>query len=169
MRRFALCALVAALAAAPARAQEAAPPADPERAAVLQQLIEQRFAERVKERLGLNDDQLQRLRQLTGEFGARRRTMEAEERFVKAQLAEQLRPGGTADQKQVQQLQERLLDLKERYLQSFRDEQSRMDFLNPVQRAQFFQMREQLGKRIQELRERRGLDRPGARVGRGRD
>lgn len=149
-RSTALVVLLALAAAAPLRAQEASPSQEQ-----LQRLVEERFAARVRERLGLSDDQFSKLLAVNGEFSLRRRTLEAQERLYRAELAEQLRPGGTPDQKRVAELQQELFSARQEYLKSFQDETARLDFLNPAQRAQFFSMREALQQRVRELRQAR--------------
>lgn len=61
-----------------------------------------------------------------------------------------------ADRDNVGRLTEQLLDLKIRYVQSYKDEVRELSaFLDPVQRAQFLIMRERLLDRIQQAQEAR--------------
>jgi len=143
------------LAAAPLRAQD---PGDPgPRAGELRRMIEERFAARVQEDLGLNDQQAARLRQVVGNYFVKRRGLEAEERRLRAGLAGELRPGVAANKDNVARLTDQLLENKVRYVQSYRDEVNELaGFLDPVQRAQFLILRERLLDRIQEVREDAG-------------
>jgi hypothetical protein len=126
------------------------------RADLLRQRIEERFAARVQEELGLSDDQTTKLRSTAREFAGRRRELEAQERDLRSALAAQLRPGVAADQDRVAELTTRLVDLKVAYAQSFRDEmREHSKYLSPVQRAQLYVMRERLIQRVQEVRDQR--------------
>ncbi|HXG45771.1 MAG TPA: Spy/CpxP family protein refolding chaperone [Gemmatimonadales bacterium] len=142
------------LVAAPLAAQ--GPDDSPARAAELRRLIEERFAARVREELGLSDPQAARLRETMSTYFRRRRDLEIEERRLRQALAGQLRPGVAADQDSVARLTEALVDLKRRYVESYRDElRDLATFLDPVQRAQFFMLRERLLERVRDLQERR--------------
>jgi LTXXQ motif family protein len=138
------------------------------RADLLRQRIEERFATRVQEELGLTDDQTTKLRSTAREYAGRRRELEAQERDLRGALAAQLRPGVAADQDRVADLTGKLVDLKVTYAQSFRDEmREQSKYLTPVQRAQLYVMRERLLQRVQEVRDRRG-EAAGLRGGRRR-
>jgi Spy/CpxP family protein refolding chaperone len=142
------------LAASPLTAQE---PEDPARAGELRRMIEQRFTERVREDLGLSDQQAQRLRDVEANYFDKRRSMEAEERRIRRALAGELRPGVAADKDSVAKLTDRLLDNKVRYVQSYKDEVAELgSFLDPVQRAQFLILRERLLDRIRQAQQQRG-------------
>jgi Spy/CpxP family protein refolding chaperone len=144
----------ASAAAAPLRAQEAGVP--DRRAEAIRQQIEDRLAGRVQEELGLTDAQIAKLRATSADWAGQRRGLEARERLLRSSLARQLRPGVAGDQDSVARLTDDLLNLKVKYAQTFRDEMKDLShFLNPVQRAQFFVIRERLLQRVQEIRERR--------------
>lgn len=138
------------------------------RADLLRQRIEERFAARVQEELGLSDDQTNKLRSTAREYASRRRELEAQERDLRSALAAQLRPGVAADQDRVAELTSKLVDLRVAYAQSFRDEmREHSKYLTPVQRAQLYVMRERLIQRVQEVRDRRE-EGAGLRAGRRR-
>lgn len=134
------------LAAAPLRAQD---DADPARADSLRGVIQQRFARQVQQQLGLTQEQADQMRATTLTYFAKRRTLEIQERRLKQALAAQMRPGQAADQDSVARLTDQLLTLKIQQVQSYRDELKEMTYLTPVQRAQFFIMRERLLEAIQ--------------------
>jgi hypothetical protein len=132
----------------PARAQDAG---DPERASELRRRIEERFTARVQEDLGLSDQQAEKLRRVTGDYFDQRRGLEAEERRIRAALAGELRPGIAARPQAVSRLTDELLDVKVRYAESYRAESKELaGFLDPVQRAQYFILRERLLDRVRE-------------------
>jgi Spy/CpxP family protein refolding chaperone len=143
------------LGAASVGAQEA--PTEPgERAVELRRLIEDRFAARVQEELGLTDQQASRMRDVVGGYFVKRRGMEGEERRLRQAMGSELRPGVAANKGRVAQLTDQLLELKVRYAQSYRDEVKDLSgFLDPVQVAQFLILRERLFDRIREAQENR--------------
>jgi hypothetical protein len=163
MRNLTLLLLGLSLAGAgPLAAQE--PGDDSGRAGELRRQIEDRFAARVQEELGLNDQQALKLRETVGIYFVKRRTLEAEERRLRQALAAELRPGVAANKDNVARLTDQLLDNKVRYVESYRAEVKDLaGFLDPVQRAQFLIMRERLLDRVKEAQEnapRRRLLRP---------
>jgi hypothetical protein len=148
---FAMLAL-GCLATTPARAQDTVPGP---RAPMLRREIEQRFAARIKEQLGLSTDQMSRLRETTVKFGGRRRELEGRQLAIRRALALQLRPGTAADQDSVARLTDELLAGRVAYAQTFRDELADLKgYLNPVQRAQLMVLRERLLLRAQRFRDR---------------
>jgi Spy/CpxP family protein refolding chaperone len=162
MRTIALLLAVCLAAASPVAAQD--PGMDTGRAGELRRQIEDRFAARVQEELGLTDQQALKLRETVGSYFVKRRTLEAEERRLRQALATELRPGVAANKDNVGQLTDQLLDNKVRYVQTYREEVHDLaGFLDPVQRAQFLIMRERLLDRVREAQEtgpRRRLLRP---------
>jgi len=133
--------------------------ADQGRAGELRRLIEERFTARVQEELGLTDQQSSRLREVVWQYFGKRRAMEAEERQLRQGLAAELRPGVAANSEHVARLTDQLLDLKLRYVQSYKDElRDQSAFLNPVQRAQYLILRERLLDRIKEAQDLRASD-----------
>jgi septum formation topological specificity factor MinE len=158
MRLTRLVILGGFLIAAPLKAQDASPD-DPGRATELRRLIEERFTARVQEELGLSEQQSAKLREVVWQYFAKRRAMEAEERRLRQALAAELRPGVAANKDNVARLTDQLLDVKLRYVQSYKDElRDQSSFLDPVQRAQYIILRERLLDRIKEAQDARGAD-----------
>ena len=145
----------------PLRAQDIEPD-ETGRAGQLRQLIEDRFAARVQEELGLTDQQASRMREVVGGYFVKRRRLEAEERRLRQSLAAELRPGVAANKDNVARTTGQLLDLKVRYAQTYREEVADLSpFLDPVQVAQFLILRERLLDRIREALDARDqLDAP---------
>ncbi|MEO8201255.1 MAG: Spy/CpxP family protein refolding chaperone [Gemmatimonadota bacterium] len=127
--------------------------ADPQRADSLRVRIQERFARVVQEQLGLTDDQAAKMRTTALSWFSKRRNLDAEERRLRGALAAQMRPGVSADQDSVATLTDALLTLQITQVQSYRDELKEMSYLTPVQRAQFFILRDRLLKRIEEARD----------------
>jgi hypothetical protein len=157
MRRLALCALFIAAAAGPLAAQGEHDTLH--RSRHLRGLIEQRFAERVKEELALSDEQAAKLKTIATEYGGRRRELRHREADLRAALDAQIRDGTTSDQDSVARLTRELLDLRVEYAESWRKEMGKLSpFLTPVQRARLLVMRERLIQRVHEMRgDRRGF------------
>ena len=112
--------------------------------AEMRQRIEARFTERVKTDLGLTEEQTAKLRQVADDWFDKRRAMEAEERDLRQALQGQLRPGVAANSDSVTRIVNHLLDLKVKYAESYREENKQLGFLTPVQRAQYYSLRERL-------------------------
>jgi hypothetical protein len=146
--------LLAVSVAQPALAQgRGQPPRDEE----LRQRIEERFTDRARERLRLTDEQTTRLRETSRLFGGRRREIESRGRAIREALAGQLRPGIAANRDSVAKLTDAAMDLRIAYAQTFRDElRATAEFLDPVQRAQLFTMRDRLLDHARDIRDKRG-------------
>ncbi len=154
MRILVLAALLAigVAGAAPAQTDDSAP----RDSRVLRQQIEERFAQRVQEQLGLSDEQTAKLRGTSKEYGSRRQALEGRERALRQALSGQLRPGVAANQDSVARLIRDLVDLRVSYAETWRDEMADLSrFLTPVQRAQLYVMRDRLLRRVQEIRDER--------------
>lgn len=155
--------VIALLAGAPAAAAGQDTLNDPVRAERLRQMVEQRFGERVREQLGLTDDQAIKVRATLGQLAVRRRGMERQERALRQALAFQLRPGVAADADSVAKLVDALTNHRIAYAQTFRDEMRDLSaILNPVQRGQYLMMRDRLMQRVQELQQGRNDPSPAA-------
>ena len=156
MPRFVLAGLtLLTMAGAPLAAQDSAIPGPG--APALRRLIEERFALRVQEQLGLSSEQMTKLRATTTKFGGRRRDLEGRQMAIRHALALQLRPGIAANKDSVAKLTDALLGGRVAYAQTFKDESSEFKtYLDPVQRAQLMVMRERLLRHAREFRERHG-------------
>jgi hypothetical protein len=142
-------------AAAPAAGAQDSGPARP-RAEELRRRIRERFADRIREDLKLNEDQMQRLRATVATFAGRRRDMERAQADLRSALSGQLQPGVAAKPDSVARLTDELVDLRVRYAESFREEQAELSrYLDPVQRARLTLLRDRLVDRAREFRGRR--------------
>jgi hypothetical protein len=142
--------LLAALSAETAASQE---PDHRHRREELRHRIEERFTTRVRQQLGLTDEQTRKLQETSREFGGRRRELEARERAIRDALTLQLRPGVAANRDSVTRLTDAAVELRVAYAETFRDElKETSKFLDPVQRAQLFTMRDRLLSRAREIR-----------------
>jgi hypothetical protein len=162
LMRIAGMLILASMAVLPATAAAQDTLPDPARAEQLRRRIEQRFGERLKEELGLSDEQASRLRIALAALAAKRRGMEQDERRMRQALAYQLRPGIAANADSVARLVDALTTHRVAYAQTFKDEMRELStILNPVQRGQYLMLRDRLMQRAEELRQ--GRLQPGAR------
>lgn len=145
--------LLSVSAPAALRAQEDTAPLPPRRAEQLRQMIEQRFTERVKEALGLNDDQTAKMRGVQAMVAEKRRMLDMQERQLRGALANQLRPGIAANGDSVAKLVNALTVGRVAMAQTFQDEMRELStILTPVQRGQYLLMRDRLMMQIEEMR-----------------
>ncbi|MGH7507953.1 MAG: hypothetical protein ACREMZ_00600 [Gemmatimonadales bacterium] len=122
------------------------------RADSLRHRIEERFASQVQEQLGLTADQAAKLRATSLEFNGRRREFASRQRLIREQLTAQLRPGVAANQDSVAKLTNALIDLRVAQAQLDRDEmKDQSQYLDAVQRARLYAMRERFVHRVNEV------------------
>jgi hypothetical protein len=143
----------------PALAQRA-DSTDPRRADSLRHRIEERFTSRVQADLGLTNEQTSKLRATSQTYGTRRRDLRERERRLRDALSAQLQPGVAANQDSVAKLTDAMIELKLASAQAARDEMKELSrYLNPVQRARLFVMRERFYHRVKEAHDHRKMGR----------
>ncbi len=127
------------------------------RADSLRQRIEQRFASKAQEKLGLTNEQTARLRATSQQFGTRRAELRTRGQRLREALAGQLKPGVAANQDSVAKLTDAMIELRMAEAQVARDEvKEQSKYLTAVQRAQLYVMRERFTHRIKEVHGHRG-------------
>jgi Spy/CpxP family protein refolding chaperone len=167
MRRFLIALAALALAAplpaqqndpaAAAKAADSAAIASPERRQ-LERRLHQRMLDVTRSRLGLTQDQVEKLSATNDRYEQQRRSLAQRERALRLELRAQLRRGDSADQNRVAQLLDQTLAAQQERLELYRKEQSDLSaFMTPVQRAKYMGLQEQMRSRVEELR--RGSDR----------
>ncbi len=138
----------------------------------LRHRIEERFAARAQQDLGLTNEQTTRLRATSQQYGTRRAELRTRGKQLRAALAAQLQPGVAANQDSVARLTDAMIALRTTEAQISRDEiKEQAKYLNPVQRARLYVMRERFSHRLKEVhgdRGRKGFRRE-AREHRGED
>ncbi len=123
----------------------------------LRHRIEERFAARAQEELGLTNEQATKLRATSQQFGARRGELRGRGQQLREALTAQLRPGIAANQDSVAKLTDAMIQLRTAEAQISRDEiKEQSKYLNPVQRARLYVMRERFAHRVKEIHGRRG-------------
>jgi len=143
-----------------------APGTDSVEAGRLRRQIEERFAARVHQELGLTADQVTKLRATQERFGERRRTLRRQQMGRRLALEGQMRPGEAADADSVKRLMDAMQAGRGEMLKLDQDEDRDMaGYLTPVQRARYQMMRQRFLERVNEMREqRRGRMGPGPRA-----
>lgn len=127
------------------------------RADSLRHRIEERFASRAQQQLGLTNDQTAKLRATSRQFGSRRGELRTRAGRLREALAAQLQPGVGANQDSVAKLTDAMIELRLAEAQLSRDEiKEQSKYLNAVQRARLYVMRERFANRVKEVHGRRG-------------
>ncbi|MBA3656142.1 MAG: hypothetical protein H0W69_02180 [Gemmatimonadaceae bacterium] len=158
MRILSLSALL--LASSIANAQPGTGVTQPERAQVEKQL-RARMGEVVKQRLGLNPQQMQQLKAANRRFDSDRLVLLSQERRVRMEIRQQIEAGDKASQDRISALMDSTLLLERRRLDLMESEQNELKkFLTPIQRAQYFGLQTQIRSRMEQMRRNRA---PGAR------
>ena len=138
-------------------------PADQAGGPGLEQQFRERLAQVVRNRLQLNDGQMQRLRQVNARVERQRAQLFREERQARMALRGEVLAGDSADQAKVSQLLGDVLRIQRRRLDLIEDEQRALsEFMTPVQRAQYFAIQDELRRRLEDVRQQRQQRRPGA-------
>lgn len=158
MGRFALAVVTTAVVAGTELAAQQTPdspqPGEGNRAA-LQARMRERIGGLVKERLGLNDQQMAQLQQVNTRFEESRRLLVEQERDLRMAMRDELLAGEGANQTRVGEHLERLLRVQRQRLDLIESEQRELaKFMTPVQRAKYLALQDQMRRRVQELRQR---------------
>jgi hypothetical protein len=123
----------------------------------LRHRIEQRFTARAQQELELTNEQTAKLRATSQQFGARRGELRNRGQRLREALAAQLRPGIAANQDSVAKLTDAMIELRMAEAQASREEvKEQSKYLNPVQRARLYVMRERFAHRVKEVHGHRG-------------
>ncbi|MGQ0650035.1 MAG: hypothetical protein ACT4P7_21000 [Gemmatimonadaceae bacterium] len=122
--------------------------------------LERRFRERLgavmRERLGLNEDQLRRLGEVNERFESRRRELFQSEREIRIGMRRALGNDSSATNEEVARLMDRAIQLQRQRIDLLEAEQRELaQFLTPIQRARYFGVQEQLRRQMEEMRDRR--------------
>lgn len=120
--------------------------------AALEQQFRERTARLTKQRLGLTDDQLDRLERTNARFAPQLRQLGAQEREMRHQLRQEMMAGNSANQQRVGDLLDGAIRLQKQRIAIVETEQKELaGFLTPVQRARYIALQAQFRKRAEEL------------------
>ena len=103
-------------------------------------------------RVGLTDEQMNRLAPIHQRFEAQRRNITRQERETRLSLRDALRDSTQANQSQVSGYLDRLVELQHQRSDLLDQEQKELaQFMTPVQRARYTALQEQVRRRIEQL------------------
>ena len=117
--------------------------------------VRQAFAGVVKRELSLTDDQARQLQGVETRYEQQRGAMQRSERQARVSLAATLQDSSVApDQSRIAQYMDQLVRAQHQRADLLEAEQKDLSqFLSPLQRARYLGLREQLNRRIQQLRQ----------------
>ena len=105
-----------------------------------------------QEQLKLTNDQTAKLKATSQQYGAKRGELRAKAQRLRVALEGQLQPGVAANQDSVAKLTDAMIGVRLAEAQLSRDEvKDQARYLNSVQRAQLYVMRERFAHRIREV------------------
>jgi len=129
----------------------------------LEQQIRQRMGQRVRNQLGLSDDQMKKLQETNRRFDERRRVLVDQERDVRMSLRDEMIRTDSGRQSQVGTLLDRMTKVQRQRVDLLEQEQTELaKFLTPMQRAKYYGMTERLHQQVQQMRQQQ----MGGRAGR---
>ena len=130
------------------------PPAERQ---LLQRQVRQAFAKAVKRQLNLSDDQMRRLQSVDFKFERQRIALLRDERQARLGLKTAMDDLASVDQAKVDGYLSQLVKAQRTRADLLESEQKELaGFLNPLQRAKYFSMKERLNRRMQELAQPNG-------------
>ncbi len=120
--------------------------------AQLERQIRARFAGIIRERLGLDQDQADRLGEVLGSFEAPRRQLRRDEAALRHEVDDFL-GRASQDQQQARALMDRMASLRVREADLFaREQEGLLQVLTPAQLLRFHTVRDELNQRVRRLR-----------------
>jgi len=138
-----------------ARQMQGGPPNNPpgQGRALLEGQVRREFARAVRNRVGLSDEQMQKLGPLTQRYEEQRRRLQMDERDARMTLQGAILGDVPADSAKVEQLLDKLLDVQRQRFQLAEAEQKELaGFMTPIQRAKYLALQEQVRRRLEQLR-----------------
>ena len=123
--------------------------------AQLEEQLRQRLATVVRERLGLNDEQMRRLSEVNQRYDTQRRELIRREFDLRRGLRQQLMQASPASDDSVAKLLDEQLRIQRVRVDLLEAEQRDLArFLTPVQRARYLGIQEQMRRQVEQLRGR---------------
>lgn len=126
-----------------------------QRARELERRLEARFQDMIEERLQLGPEEARRLQGVMESFREKRMTLNRAQSSLRHQLRDPALPDLTEEE--AREILRETIRLQEEELELYRREQEELlSILSPTQLVRFYSLREALGRRLRQLRERRG-------------
>ena len=123
----------------------------------LEARVRTRMDQVLRTQLGLNDEQVQKLRATNRQFEGQRRQLFEQERRVRGELRAAIELGDSTQDTRIGPLLDRTMQIQRERLTLQEAEQRELaTFLSPLQRAKLFGLEEQMRRRMQEMRESGG-------------
>ena len=123
----------------------------------LQRRVREAFSGVVRRELKLDASQMQTLLRVDQKYQQQRRALQREERETRLNLRAVMVDSTARDQDKIAQYLDRLVQGQRKRADLIEAEQKEFaTFLTPLQRAQYFALRERMDRRVQEMEERRG-------------
>lgn len=123
----------------------------------LERQLRERTAQITRQRLGLNDGQMQQLERVNSRFAPQLSSVAMQERDARRQLRQQMMAGTEADQARVSALLDTSLQLQKQRIALIEAEQKELAvFLTPVQRARYIALQTQFRNRAEQLSRQKG-------------
>jgi hypothetical protein len=120
----------------------------------LERQVRQAVARVVRQRLNLNDQQMQSLTRVDNKFDAQRRNLLRDERATRQNLKAAMADTVSPDQDRISQYLDQILQEPHRRADLQAAEQKELSsFLTPLQRAQYLSIKERVTARIQQAAE----------------
>jgi len=158
--RIGLAVLAAATVARGAGAQGGGRPLD--------ELVREQLARVMRNQVGLNDAQMQKVQELNVRLDQQRRGLNADESRVRQALRDEVMIGDTTHNQAVGELLDRLVRIQRQRGDLVEQEQRDLaQFMSPMQRARYFGVQEAVRRRVQQLLAEQAPGDSLARPGRG--
>ena len=121
--------------------------------AILEDQVRRRFAQVLKNQLGLADEQMGKVLEINTRYSVRRRELLEEERTVRMSLRREVNARDSTRQSQVADLLDRMLRAQRQRIEALEQEQRELaGVLTPLQRASYFGIEEQIRQRLEGMR-----------------
>ena len=134
----------------------------PQNRVQLEQSVQQRLAQMMKNRLGLNADQMKKLREANNRYDQKRRLLVDQERDIRMSTRDEILRPDSSRGAHVNGLLDRMVKVQRQRVDLLEQEQADLSrFLTPIQRAQYFGLEEQVRRRMQMMRQQQMAGRGG--------